>query len=176
MVKTDNKRIPPYLLGIAGVFIIIVFVLILRACTRPSEAERARMTAEAIATQGFQDTRIAALTNIPISQTQTAMPTPTPPPPWVCLGRGHFMGMSAVLEPFEVNFDPAYAYEYCELDETGIEELCSKRIVMEKGEYGPIIPSEDIWIIIPGVEEAKCDDARGKWVMDVSGMAPVGNP
>jgi hypothetical protein len=56
----------------------------------------------------------------------------------------------------------------CILDDSSDQERCIERIALEKSEYGPIIPETKTWIIIPGVDEATCDDNGGKWVLDAS--------
>lgn len=78
------------------------------------------------------------------------------------------MGMAAVLEQFDQGYDENITYEECTLDDSGDQERCIERIALKKGEYGPIIPETKTWIIIPGVDEAICDDNGGKWVLDAS--------
>jgi hypothetical protein len=164
----NTRRIHPLFLVAGFVILILALVLLIRSCTTPTKSEQETMTAVANATQAVQDTKIAALTAVIIGQTQTAMPTPTPLPQYICIDRGNFMGMSAVLEPFEIVYDPDYTYEFCVVDEEADEEVCLERKPLEKGEYGPIIPDTDTWIVIPEVEEEGCLDNRGRWVLDAS--------
>ncbi len=78
------------------------------------------------------------------------------------------MGIAAVLEPFELSYDENLTYEMCDLAEQGDENVCIKRTPLEKGEFGPIIPDVNIWIIIPGIDEEGCDSGNGRWVLDMS--------
>jgi len=147
-------------------FLVILLVLFLSSCG-PSAEEQAKMTAKAAITEGPMRTRLAALTAVVATKTAEAMPTPTPPPPFVCIEHGSFMGMSAVLDQFDLQYDPALTYESCRLEEQGDRDVCVERKALEKGEFGPIIPDEETWVIIPGLDENQCDKGDGKWVQAV---------
>ncbi len=164
----NNRKINP--LFLVGGFIIVILALffLIRSCTTPSESEQATRTAVANETQSVMNTKVAAITAVVLGQTQTAMPTPTPLPQFICVDRGNSMGMSAVLEPFEIAYDENFTYEFCVIDEDADEEVCLERKPLEKGEFGPIIPDTDTWVVIPGVDEEVCLDNRGYWVLDMS--------
>jgi hypothetical protein len=164
----EKRRLNPVILAAGLVILMVILALIIRSCVVPSEAEQATMTAVAAATQAVMDRKVAALTAVVVHKTETAMPTATPLPEFFCIDRGNFMGMSAVLEQFDQAYDEQLTYEMCTLDDSGDQERCIERIALEKGEYGPIIPETKTWIIIPGVDEATCDDNGGKWVLDAS--------
>ncbi len=163
-----NKRTNSLFLVAGLIILILVLFFIIRSCAQPSETEQATMTSVANSTQSVQDTKIAALTAVVAAQTQAAMPTPTPLPQYVCIDRGNFMGMSAVLEPFEIAYDPNYTYEFCIVDEDSNDEVCSEVKPLEKGEFGPIIPDTDTWVIIPDVDETVCDNNGGRWALNSS--------
>ena len=166
--RTDQRN-PLYLYIAGAVIILIILVLIARSCALPTEAEQASMTSTAEATQALYETKVAAITAVYATQTQAAAPTPTPLPVYICVARGHYLGLTAVLDPFEIEYDPEATYESCDLDRSGDIDHCTKRTALEKGEFGPIIPDENIWIVIPGVvDEAVCDDGDGNWVLDIS--------
>lgn len=166
-MRTDRRYSPLLLIG-GVVIIVIILVLLIRSCSGPNLEEQIAMTGTALATESQLQTRVAALTAVVATQTQAAAPTPTPPPQFVCIERGHFMGISAVLEPFELLYDESLTYEMCDLAEQGDDDVCIKRTPLEKGEYGPIIPDVNIWIIIPGAGEEVCDSGNGRWVLDMS--------
>lgn len=167
-----NPRYKPYLMGILMLLVILVLALTIRSCVLPSKTERIVMTATAEQAAAIFETKVAALTAVVAAQTATAMPTPTPSPEFVCLARAEALGLAAVLEPFELAYDEKYDYEACVVEKTESGNFCNERIVLEKGEYGPIIPSADDWIIIPGIEEGACDDGGGRWVLAVPKAQP----
>ncbi len=140
----DKRKINP--LFLVGGFIIVILALffLIRSCTTPSESEQATRTAVANETQSVMNTK------------------------FICVDRGNSMGMSAVLEPFEIAYDENYTYEFCVIDEDADEEVCLERKPLEKGEFGPIIPDTDTWVVIPGIDEEVCLDNRGFWVLDMS--------
>jgi hypothetical protein len=164
----EKRKLNPVILAIGLFVLVIVLALIIRSCVVPSETEQATMTAAAAATQAIMERKVAALTAVVVHQTETAMPTATPLPEYLCIDRGNFMGMAAVLEQFDKGYDENYTYEMCTLDDSGDVERCIERIALEKGEYGPIIPETKTWVIIPGVDQDVCDDNGGKWVLDAS--------
>jgi hypothetical protein len=164
----ERRRLNPIILAAGAIILVVVLALIVRSCVVPSEVEQATMTAVAAATQAVMERKVAALTAVVVHKTETAMPTATPLPEYLCIDRGNFMGMAAVLEQFDKGYDENYTYEMCTLDDSGDVDRCVERIALEKGEYGPIIPDTKTWVIIPGVDEATCDDNGGKWVLDAS--------
>ncbi len=164
----ERRRLNPIILAAGAIIIVVLLALIVRSCVVPSEAEQATLTSVAQSTQSFLETRVAAVTAVIVSKTETAMPTATPLPEYLCIDRGNFMGMAAVLEQFDKGYDENFTYEMCTLDDSGDIERCVERIALEKGEYGPIIPETKTWVIIPGVEQETCDDNGGKWVLDAS--------
>lgn len=166
-MNTDRRYSPVLLVG-GGIVFIIILVLLVRSCSAPSLEEQIAMTGTAIATESQLQTRVAALTAVVATQTKSAEPTPTPLPQYICVERGHFMGIAAVLEPFDLAYDENQTYEMCELEKQDREEICTKRTPLEKGEFGPIIPDVNIWIVIPGAGEEVCDSGNGRWVLDMS--------
>jgi hypothetical protein len=166
-MRTDQRVSPLFLIG-GVVVIVIILILLIRSCSAPSMEEQIAMTSTALATEAQLQTRVAALTAVVATQTQAAAPTATPPPQFICVERGHFMGIAAVLQPFDLAYDENITYEMCELERQDRDEICTRRTPLEKGEFGPIIPDVNIWIVIPGAGEEVCDSGNGRWVLDMS--------
>jgi len=172
-----EQRNPVYLYVAGAIVIVIILIILVRSCTRPNAEEQAAMTSTAQATEALFQTKVAAITAVVATQTQAAAPTATPLPQYICVSRGHYLGLAVVLEPFDIGYEEGKTYESCDLDRSGDVDRCVTRTPLEEGEFGPIIPDENIWLVIPGVDETICDDGDGNWVLDVSpSVAPSGAP